>query len=114
MHCLKGYTYLISSFNCKQSTEVDGNIIITLILHNKLRYRKLKQLAKGYKGSEWKNQGSTPHSLAPMSSLLNHCGARPHKQRAQIKPGSGLSLWSDIIHVPPEPDLDTRFLLFPS
>lgn len=82
MHCLKGCTYLISSFNCKQSNEVDGNIIITLILHRKLSYRKLKQLAKGYKGSEWKKQGSTPRSLAPMSSLLNHCGARPHKQRA--------------------------------
>lgn len=50
MHCLEGYTYLISSLNCKQSNEVDGNIIITLILHRKLRYRNLKQLAKCYKG----------------------------------------------------------------
>lgn len=51
MDCLKGYTYLISSFNRKQSNEVDGNIIITLILHGNLRYKKLKQLAKGYKAS---------------------------------------------------------------
>ena len=44
MHCLNGYTYLISSFNLKQSYEVDENIM-TLTLHGKTG--KLRQFAKG-------------------------------------------------------------------